>query len=77
MRTRRSHRSILFRLATHLLLYAVLVLFGLTLFAGLASVFGGQALVAWLAHWVSFGIWRVAVVLLCLLAGGVVVESLR
>lgn len=77
MRSRHSRHSLLFRLAIHLLLYAVLLLFGLTLFAGLASVFGGHALVDWLARWVSFGIWRVAVVILCLLAGGVLVESLR
>ncbi|MBD0269999.1 hypothetical protein [Pseudanabaena sp. FACHB-2040] len=76
MRTR-PQRSILFRLATHLLLYAILTLFGLTLFAGLSTIFAGQVLVEWLAYWVGFGIWRVAIVILCLLAGGVLAESLR
>jgi hypothetical protein len=76
MRTR-PQRSILFRLAIQIMLYAILTLFGLTLFAGLSTIFAGQALVEWLAYWVGFGIWRVAIVILCLLAGGVLAESLR
>lgn len=77
MRHRSTKPITLFQLATGLMLYACLALVGLTLFVGASTVVWGPLLINWLAPWVGFGIWRVGVVILCLMAGGVLMESIR